>query len=177
MIREASVSLFSYGEFMPENIPTVYGVGHLGNRKYKSTHEAYCHWLQVMRRCYDPKTHIKSPSYKECTVHEEWHNFQNFALWFIENYPKTPGNFHLDKDHLVKGNKVYGPHTCKYITADLNVRIQSHMKISYLTSPFGQVFQVSNQHDFALLHGVRRDRLNGLINHKTNSHRGWKRHE
>lgn len=33
----------------------------------------------MLQRCYDSKYHEKSPTYKNCEVHNEWLNYQNFA--------------------------------------------------------------------------------------------------
>ena len=46
-------------------------------------------------------------NYLDVTVCEEWHNFQNFAKWFYENYYEISGEkMRLDKDILIKGNKM-----------------------------------------------------------------------
>ena len=67
----------------------------------------------MLQRCYDNKTQEKYPTYKGCQVCEEWHNFQNFAKWFEENYYEVEGeNIDIDKDILCKGNKIYSPQTC-----------------------------------------------------------------
>ena len=75
----------------------------------------------MLRRCYDPKYHKNSPSYSECTVCEEWKDFQNFAEWYYNNIYNIQGEkICLDKDLLVKGNKVYSPDTCLLVPETLN---------------------------------------------------------
>ena len=65
---------------------------------------------------------MNSPTYRGCLVAEEWHNFQVFAKWFHENYkPEYMQNWHLDKDILVKGNKIYSPETCCFIPVEINL--------------------------------------------------------
>ena len=59
----------------------------------------------------------KQPSYIGCLVDEEWHNFQNFAEWFEDNYVE---GWHLDKDILIKGNKIYSPETCCFVPLEIN---------------------------------------------------------
>lgn len=78
---------------------------------------SYARWSNMLKRCYDNDYHIKKPTYKECTVCEEWKLFSNFKKWFDENYVE---GYVLDKDILVKGNKVYSPDTCCFIPAGLN---------------------------------------------------------
>ena len=98
--------------------------GYIGVGKYrKSTHgRIYEVWRDMLRRCYDDKRQIKSPTYKGCTVCEEWHNFQNFAKWYEENYYEIEGQrMHLDKDILFKGNKIYSPQTCIFVPQRINL--------------------------------------------------------
>ena len=105
---------------------SVYGVGYIGEGKYiiskngKET-DVYKIWRGVLRRCYDEKVHKKHPTYKDCIVCEEWHNFQNFAKWYEENYYQVNNEkMHLDKDILIKGNKIYSPQTCIFVPNKIN---------------------------------------------------------
>lgn len=106
---------------------TVYGVGYLGEGKYKTRGEdgkktrTYKAWKNMLQRCYDPYFLNKEMTYIDCYVCEEWHNFQNFAKWFYENYYEIPNQrMHLDKDILIKGNKVYSPETCVFVPNRIN---------------------------------------------------------
>ena len=75
----------------------------------------------MLKRCYDPYYINKKPTYINCYVCEEWHNFQNFAEWFYENYYTIKNEvMHLDKDILYKGNKFYSPQTCCFVPENLN---------------------------------------------------------
>lgn len=94
-----------------------YGVGkHKAKINYKNT-RCYQTWVNIIERCYSEKRQEKQPTYKGCSVAEEWHNFQNFAEWFENNYRES---FHLDKDILQKGNKVYSPNTCCFVPQEIN---------------------------------------------------------
>lgn len=63
----------------------------------------------------------KHPTYQEVVVCEEWHNFQNFAKWYYENYYEVNGErMELDKDILYKNNKVYSPETCFIVPQRIN---------------------------------------------------------
>ena len=102
---------------------SVFGIGCLGVGDYKASQKgnrtrAYQTWKDMLKRCYS-KT--GNPTYADCTVCEEWHNFQNFAQWFEENYYEIRGEqMHLDKDILIKGNKIYSPKTCIFVPRLLN---------------------------------------------------------
>ena len=106
--------------------PSVFEIGFVGIGEYKPSENGkmsgcYTHWFSMMTRCYDSKHHEKHPTYIECTVCKEWHNFQVFALWYEENFYEI-GNevMQLDKDILVKGNKVYSPDTCIFVPQRIN---------------------------------------------------------
>ena len=78
---------------------------------------AYKHWQDMLKRCYSEEYHKKKPTYKGCSVCEEWLLFSNFKRWFDENYID---GYVLDKDILFKGNKVYSPDTCCFVPQGLN---------------------------------------------------------
>lgn len=90
----------------------------LGLKNSKSQKISYSKWVSMLERCY-----IKvPPTYKDCTVCEQWFCYENFESWFDENYYSIPGcRMDLDKDILVKGNKVYSPETCVIVPSEINV--------------------------------------------------------
>lgn len=107
--------------------PSVFDVGFVGFGTYKTrglksklTKEYEC-WSNMMARCYSAEFAKKYPTYADCTVHPDWHNFQAFAKWYEENYPNNGGKYHLDKDLLVVGNKIYSPDMCIFTPCWLNV--------------------------------------------------------
>lgn len=97
----------------------VFGIGFTGIGKYSKTnsYKIYNIWARILQKCYSDKCQIKTPTYIDCSVVEEWYNFQVFAEWYENNYIE---NFHLDKDILVKGNKIYGPDTCCFVPQEIN---------------------------------------------------------
>lgn len=115
--------------------PIFYGVGFIGEGIFKATlckriNVDYNKWRNMIARVYSEKEQEKHPTYKDVTVCEEWYNFQNFAKWFYNNYnPETMQGWHLDKDILVKGNKVYSPETCCFVPVEINgLFIKSNVK-------------------------------------------------
>ena len=75
----------------------------------------------MMQRCYDTKHQEKHPTYKDCKVSEEFHNFQDFGKWFDNNYYEIEGEkMCLDKDILVKHNKIYSPENCIFVPEKIN---------------------------------------------------------
>jgi hypothetical protein len=103
--------------------PSVYGIGYIGIGTYKrhigtkGTKE-YKTWQGMLERCYSDKLQAKYPTYQGCSVDKRWHNFQVFAKWFENNYV---GGWELDKDILIKGNKIYSPETCCFVPHEVNI--------------------------------------------------------
>jgi len=102
--------------------PLVYNIGYIGVGHYKVSKKGtitkvYKTWHNMLQRCYNKKHQSKHPTYKGCTVCEDWHNFQVFGEWFDENYQD---GYALDKDLLVPGNKVYSPETCVFLPQRVN---------------------------------------------------------
>ena len=77
-------------------------------------------WMAMKQRCNSDSLHLKHPSYNDCYICEEWLDFQKFSKWFDENYIE---NYQLDKDLLVKGNKLYSPNTCCFVPQEINLAI------------------------------------------------------
>lgn len=77
----------------------------------------YKTWTSMIRRCYSDKYHKLKPTYKGCQVCDEWKYYSNFEKWFYDNYKD---GFVLDKDILVKGNKIYSPDTCCFVPTHIN---------------------------------------------------------
>ena len=78
----------------------------------------YRTWKNMLERCYDSNLHLKHPTYIGCIVCEEWLTFSNFKAWMET---QDFGGKDLDKDILVKGNKIYSPETCIFVTNAINL--------------------------------------------------------
>lgn len=74
-------------------------------------------WQRMKNRCYDRSWHDRHTTYIGCSVCDEWKVFANFEEWFNKHYIE---GWALDKDILVKGNKVYSPDTCCFVPQDIN---------------------------------------------------------
>lgn len=97
----------------------IYGVGINDLTNAKRT-KAYQIWMGMLTRCYNPRYHQIEPTYTECTVCMEWRYLSNFKRWFEDPANGYREGYQLDKDLLVKGNKVYSPETCCFIPQEFN---------------------------------------------------------
>ena len=110
------------GSFNNPFYRSVCGVGFLGVGEHKTRQSnkktaAYQCWNDMMKRCYNESVQKKHPTYIGCRVDDDWHSFQNFAEWFNDNYIE---GYHLDKDILVRGNKLYSAETCCLVPRKIN---------------------------------------------------------
>lgn len=101
-----------------------YGVAYNSRGRYKTGNKdkaMYQAWQNMIERCYSSSEDIrvKHPTYNECTVASEWHDYQVFADWY-ENDKYSKSGYRLDKDILVKNNKIYSPKNCCLVPSEIN---------------------------------------------------------
>ena len=124
--KHATYQHFKKGNIKCPYKPRYYGVGYLGEGKYKTRENGklkreFKIWHNMLKRCYDSEFQERNPTYKGCTAENDWFNFQNMAEWIENNYYEVPGErMHLDKDILCKGNKVYSRETCIFVPERIN---------------------------------------------------------
>lgn len=95
-------------------------IGHVdGKRKMKMVWVCpyYQTWADMVKRCYSAEYQDKFPTYKDCTVPDEWLTFSVFKSWMEGQDFKDK---HLDKDLLFEGNKVYSAVTCVFVSPMVN---------------------------------------------------------
>ena len=137
-------------------VPTVRGKGFHGINKDRSsglytTEDLKClsyrTWLCVFSRCYPFNRDKRTKSYEGCSIHPDWFNYSNFREWWNSKYKED--TWHLDKDILIKGNKIYGADTCCIVPRDINMlfhkRLGSRGKnlIGVTSTPEGYKSQIS----------------------------------
>ena len=152
----------------------IFGLGFYGIGKHKKTHKGratkcYNTWYDMMRRCYCPKSLLSRPTYKGCSVDSDWHNFQNFAQWFDENYI---AGFELDKDVKVDGNKIYSSKNCLFISHKDNV-IKSSAKRYRFKNPKGEVVDIYNMKQFCKDNNLHPAHMCSVSKGRLKSHKGW----
>ena len=106
----------------------VRGIGVKGN-KYPSSisrkHvKEYKLWESMLDRCTD-RWKIKSPTYAGVTCSENFKSYSFFYEWCQEqvgfgNVDENNIYWHLDKDLLARGNKLYSEDTCVFIPQRIN---------------------------------------------------------
>ena len=120
------------GEFKNPYAPVIYGIAYYGGLdsktvKDKSTYKrCYRTWQNMLFRCY-VKIENNKP-YLGCSVDPRWHSFTNFYQWFIKQKFNSE-DYHLDKDLLVRGNKIYSENFCCLLPRKINNLISGFSNI------------------------------------------------
>lgn len=106
--------------------PTVFGVG-LNDVAFQVRVDGkivwqYQLWKNMLGRCFDAKFKQQRPTYEDVTCCNEWLSFANFFEWVNKEveYKGKPVGFELDKDIIVKGNKIYSPDFCSFVPTAVN---------------------------------------------------------
>ena len=123
---ETTVELGSIrnGKVKDRYLPSVYGVGVIGD-KYPSKvsgvqTKEYDLWYSMLRRCYSDNSKKKNPTYEGCEVSENFKSYEYFYEWCHKQVGFNNKDWQMDKDLLVKGNKVYSESTCVFLPSEIN---------------------------------------------------------
>lgn len=118
-MRKKLKTIYGWGINDVEYNPHKYEVVN-GKTKAVESLDYYKDWSNIIQRCFSSKLHEKRPTYKGCTIHEDWKYLSNFIKWVDSQPNKDWRNCALDKDLLLEGSKHYSPDTCVYVTIKLN---------------------------------------------------------
>ena len=125
--------------------PTVFGVGVIGEcltvDSCGNRLKEYQVWKGMLERCYSDKFQAKKPTYKGCIVSENFVYYSYFKKWCNKQIGFDQVGWHLDKDIISKGNKVYSEDTCCFVPQEINsllvrsnaTRGKYPLGVSYLT--------------------------------------------
>ena len=103
--------------------PSVYGVGVVGVNSISTNqkpHQEYVFWNSMLQRCYDLSYKLKRPTYIGCTSSNNFKYYPYFKEWCNKQVGFGNKGWCLDKDILVKGNKLYSEDTCCFVPREIN---------------------------------------------------------
>ena len=105
--------------------PSVYDVG-ISGAKYPISEggvetKEYALWKSMLRRCYSDNFKKKRQTYIDCKCSENFNNYEYFYEWCQNQIGFNNKDWHLDKNLLIKGNKVYSEDSCIFIPQDINL--------------------------------------------------------
>ena len=108
------------GFIKDKSVPSVRGFGIVGDVSIRDEQgiieKEYRKWEFMLDRVYGrPKK-----SYLECTVSAKFQRYIDFKTWCNIQIGFDQDGWVLDKDILVKGNKIYSPETCCFVPSEIN---------------------------------------------------------
>ncbi len=112
------------GNVKDPHSPSVYSIGIVGT-KYPSTingvlTKEYTLWCSMLKRCYSDGFKKQRPTYEGCEVSSKFKSYEYFYEWCHKQIGFGVDGFEIDKDLLVKGNKVYSEKTCIFLPREIN---------------------------------------------------------
>ena len=112
------------GEVKDPYSPSVYGVGIIGAKHPVTINNVltkeYVLWVHMLQRCYSDSFKKKRPTYEGCEVSDNFKSYEYFYEWCHIQIGFNSKDWQLDKDLLIKGNKVYSESTCVFIPQEIN---------------------------------------------------------
>lgn len=180
--EHAEYSHFKRGKIKCPYEPRYYGIGYLGEGKYKMSEnrkhtDEYDIWHSMLMRCYDEKYQEKYPTYKGCTVESYLLNFQNMGEWIENNYYEIPGEVMcLDKDILCKGNKIYSRNTCVFVPQRIN-KLFTKCNKSRGNDPIGVTLNSSGTYQVYCCNGYGENIYLGKYSTKEEAFRVYKQYK
>lgn len=77
-------------------------------------------WSGMKQRCTDKRCKEKYPTYINAAASSEFKDFTKFHNWWYKQVGHSISDIQLDKDLLIKGNKIYSSDTCLLIPNYVN---------------------------------------------------------
>ena len=86
----------------------------------------YSLWGDMLKRCFSEKLQTRCPTYKGCSVSDNFLNYTFFYDWCQEQtgfgkVDEKGKSWCLDKDLLFVGNKTYSESTCVFVPQEINL--------------------------------------------------------
>ena len=107
--------------------PSVFGVGITGTKYPVKVNgvvtKEYELWQSMLQRCYDDAYKKRYQTYEGCEASENFKYYEYFYEWCNKQIGFGGDGLHLDKDLLLKGNKVYSENTCVFLPSGINAML------------------------------------------------------
>jgi len=87
--------------------------------------KSYNAWNGMLQRCYNEHIRSNLPTYSDCEVSDDFKYYSKFKEWSEKQIGYDQDGWALDKDILVRGNKVYSAETCAFVPTEINCLIHT----------------------------------------------------
>ena len=158
-------------------LPSVFNVGVLGakyppsiNGVKTKEHEL---WQNMLQRCYSTTLKKKHPAYKDCEVSDNFKCYEYFYEWCNKQIGFNNEGWHLDKDLLIKGNKVYSENTCVFLPLEINSLLLGNDKVRG-NFPIGVSWHKASNKYCASVNEFNKQKHLGLFDNEIDAFRKYK---
>lgn len=132
-------------------------------------HPAYVAWVGMLSRSFSTKCKDSHITYIDVTTDSTWYKFSEFLFWFNDNYKES---YSLDKDILIRGNKIYSPSTCIFVPQEVNCLLLTNTA-SRGELPIG--VQIHRNKFRACIRKGTVSKLLGSFSDSGTAHRAWQK--
>ena len=122
-IRKVGISDLKKGEVRDNELKPVYKVGVMDVPNVVSQGclpKSYRVWHSMLHRCYNENMRSYYPTYSDCEVSDDFKYYSKFKEWAEKQIGYNIEGSELDKDILLRGNKVYSAETCAFVPNEIN---------------------------------------------------------
>lgn len=128
-VRKTATSELKKGEIRDNEAFPVYkmGVMDIPNelRRGQPNPREYSIWNGIRQRCYNENNRDKLMSYKGIKMSDNFKLYSYFKEWCNKQIGFNEDGWQLDKDILVRSNKVYSAETCAFVPNEINCLIHT----------------------------------------------------
>jgi len=136
------------------------------NNGVKITHPAYSTWLHIIKKC-----RTINGKFNNCEIHKDWLSLKLFSIDFKAMYRD---GFCINKDLIVKSNRIYSRDACVFIPKNIHAWIYTKNRggvhsLTGVTSEDG-VF-------IARIKCGEKNKKIGRFDSKFDAHKAWQKHK
>ena len=169
------------GRIRDPYFPAVYGVGYVGDTTTTDGNgrltRCYKRWNAMISRCYNESfRQFCDYGGRGISVCDRWKCFERYKK-DVKRLPGygDPGKITIDR---IDNDGDYCPDNCRWAThsqQEANKRRKiSTQKRFIAVSPSGERFEHYSQSEFARLHGLTLQNINGCLRGRQKTHKGWR---
>ena len=179
--RSVRIGSINSGSIRDKYLPTVCGVGYLGDASMKEFPNEYARWKSMIERCYYPKhPHYENYGGAGVSVSEDWQCFETFAKeikeidGYFEGILDLSKEYHLDKDykHSGEGVKMYSKETCIWTSSQRNNAKDKAIFFRASHPVYGETI-TSNVREWCRRTGHTHQRVYEILRKNKGTHFGW----
>lgn len=132
-VRKTATSEIRKGEIRDNEAFPVYAVGIMDVpdelRRGEPKPKEYSIWNNIRQRCYNENIRSINKTYQGVEMSENFKLYSYFKDWCKYQIGFNEDGWHLDKDILSKGAKIYSEDTCCFVPPEINCALPNNKSV------------------------------------------------